>query len=215
MPSLVDSAHQRDRLLQFGRGQARERFVEQHQPRTGREHAGDLEPLASGRAERTGALRALVAQARSVRRSAARVFARVAAMVMAQKRADHHVLEHGHVLERRRHLEGAADAGACVRLRPRRGSRRCRRTAMRPVVGTVSPARQLKKVDLPAPFGPIRPMISPSSTARSAPRTAQEAAERLGDVLCAKQHASASSGAAPRAATSRACRRARSARSRR
>src|SRR2546423_4808058 len=44
---------------------------------------------------------------------------------------------------------------------------------MRPVVGSVSPARQLKKVDLPAPFGPIRPMISPSSIARSAPATAR------------------------------------------
>src|ERR1700756_5613886 len=43
-----------------------------------------------------------------------------------------------------------------------------------PVVGMVSPARQLKKVDLPAPFGPIRPMISPSSTARSAPATARK-----------------------------------------
>src|SRR5260221_13705798 len=38
----------------------------------------------------------------------------------------------------------------------------------RPLVGTRSPTRQLKKVDLPAPFGPIRPMISPSSTASSA-----------------------------------------------
>src|SRR4051794_2459334 len=44
---------------------------------------------------------------------------------------------------------------------------------MRPVVGSASPARQLKKVDLPAPFGPIRPMISPSSMDRSAPATAR------------------------------------------
>src|SRR5438046_979573 len=42
-----------------------------------------------------------------------------------------------------------------------------------PVVGKLSPARQLKKVDLPAPFGPISPMISPSSMARSAPATAR------------------------------------------
>src|SRR4029077_5390547 len=45
---------------------------------------------------------------------------------------------------------------------------------MRPVVGGMSPAIQLKKVDLPAPFGPIRPMISPSATMRSAPRTAKK-----------------------------------------
>src|SRR3954452_18584081 len=44
---------------------------------------------------------------------------------------------------------------------------------MRPVVGSVSPARQLKKVDLPAPFGPISPMISPSPIERSAPATAR------------------------------------------
>src|SRR3954470_15078532 len=44
---------------------------------------------------------------------------------------------------------------------------------MRPVVGSVSPARQLKNVDLPAPFGPIRPMISPWSMDRSAPATAR------------------------------------------
>src|SRR5579883_2905018 len=43
-----------------------------------------------------------------------------------------------------------------------------------PVVGMVSPARQLKNVDLPAPFGPISPMISPSSTDKSAPATARK-----------------------------------------
>src|SRR5437762_9360514 len=44
---------------------------------------------------------------------------------------------------------------------------------IRPPLGGVSPARQLKKVDLPAPFGPINPMISPSWMARSAPATAR------------------------------------------
>src|SRR5437660_849824 len=54
----------------------------------------------------------------------------------------------------------------------------------RPVVGTVSPARQLKKVDLPAPLGPISPMISPSATARSAPRTAKKLPNDL-ETFCA------------------------------
>src|SRR6516165_4991702 len=54
----------------------------------------------------------------------------------------------------------------------------------RPVVGTVSPARQLKKVDLPAPLGPISPMISPSATARSAPRTARKLPNAL-ETFCA------------------------------
>ena len=48
----VDFLHQRDRLLQFGRRQPRERLVEQHQARLARKHARDLEPLAAGRAER-------------------------------------------------------------------------------------------------------------------------------------------------------------------
>src|SRR5262249_8450351 len=43
---------------------------------------------------------------------------------------------------------------------------------MRPSLGRRSPAMQLKKVDLPAPLGPMRPTISPVSTWRSAPATA-------------------------------------------
>src|SRR5580704_11356940 len=63
---------------------------------------------------------------------------------------------------------------------------------MRPEVGKVSPARQLKKVDLPAPFGPIRPMISCSSTARSAPDTARKLPKAFDTFL-----ASSSIGAPP------------------
>src|SRR5262245_15389608 len=55
-----------------------------------------------------------------------------------------------------------------------------------PSVGTVSPARQLKKVDLPAPFGPISPTISPSSTDRSASRTAKKLPNAL-ETLCASR----------------------------
>src|SRR5277367_1148496 len=41
-----------------------------------------------------------------------------------------------------------------------------------PDVDTRSPVRQLKKVDLPAPFGPIRPRISPCSSVTEAASTA-------------------------------------------
>src|SRR5258708_16481726 len=41
-----------------------------------------------------------------------------------------------------------------------------------PEVETRSPVRQLKKVDLPAPFGPIRPRISPCSSVTLAASTA-------------------------------------------
>src|SRR5260370_17029937 len=54
----------------------------------------------------------------------------------------------------------------------------------RPVVGTVSRERQLKKVDLRAPLGPISPMISPSATARSAPRPAKKLPNDL-ETFCA------------------------------
>src|SRR3954453_19576180 len=38
-----------------------------------------------------------------------------------------------------------------------------------PLVGTVMPQRMSNSVDLPAPFGPIMPKISPSSTSRLTP----------------------------------------------
>src|ERR1700733_3617630 len=41
-----------------------------------------------------------------------------------------------------------------------------------PEVTCKSPVRQLKKVDLPAPFGPIRPRISPCSSVTEARSTA-------------------------------------------
>src|SRR6201989_3138232 len=41
-----------------------------------------------------------------------------------------------------------------------------------PAVVLRSPVKQLKKVDLPAPFGPIRPRISPCSSVTDAASTA-------------------------------------------
>src|ERR1700727_2532867 len=52
---------------------------------------------------------------------AAGVIARVVAMRMPQERADHHVLQHRHVFERDRHLEGTSDAGAGMNGRPGTG----------------------------------------------------------------------------------------------
>src|SRR5262252_239811 len=59
-----------------------------------------------------------------------------------------------------------ASAVACVRSAPAK--------TMRPSLGLISPAIQLKKVDLPAPLGPIRPTISPSATERLTPDTARK-----------------------------------------
>src|SRR5262249_8925754 len=48
-----------------------------------------------------------------------------------------------------------------------------------PEVAARSPVRQLKKVDLPAPFGPIRPRISPCSSVTEAPSTARKLPKAL------------------------------------
>src|SRR6478736_3069725 len=48
-----------------------------------------------------------------------------------------------------------------------------------PEVTGRSPVRQLKKVDLPAPLGPIRPRMSPSSTETEASSTALKAPNAL------------------------------------
>src|ERR1039458_10576053 len=55
---------------------------------------------------------------------------------------------------------------------------------MLPPVGVRSPATQLKNVDLPAPFGPISPTISPSVTSRLAPESASSA-PKLRETFCA------------------------------
>src|SRR3954470_14445590 len=73
-----------------------------------------------------------------------------------------------------------------VRARPRRarssgGSRVTSAPAKEtvPEVSGRSPVRQLKKVDLPAPLGPIRPRMSPCSTDTEAPSTALKAPNAL------------------------------------
>ena len=52
-----------------------------------------------------------------------------------------------------------------------------------PLVGGSSVVIIRISVDLPAPFGPSRPKISPSSTAKLMPLTAVKVAERLDDAL--------------------------------
>ncbi len=90
--------------------------------------------------------------------------------------ADEHVLQDGHVGEEPDVLEGAGDAGAGdeVGLRREDGA-----LATLPSVGTYRPVRQLKKVVLPAPLGPMRPTISPELTVRSTLRTAVRPPKRM------------------------------------
>ena len=71
----------------------------------------------------------------------------------------------GGVRERVRYLVGAADAQPRARVR-RHGGHVGAGEQTRPAVGATSPVIRLNIVDLPAPFGPITPRASPSSTVR-------------------------------------------------
>ena len=44
--------------------------------------------------------------------------------------------------------------------------------SMTPPVALTEPATALRRVDLPAPFGPMTPTISPARTSRETPRSA-------------------------------------------
>ena len=48
-----------------------------------------------------------------------------------------------------------------------------------PAVGRASVQRMLMVVDLPAPFGPRKPKVSPGSTRKSTPRTASTSPYRF------------------------------------
>src|SRR5450759_1202865 len=53
------------------------------------------------------------------------------------------------------------------------------RKTMRPATGFTIPPTALTSEDLPAPFGPTMPTISPSSTRRSMPSTARKGPSRM------------------------------------
>ncbi len=87
--------------------------------------------------------------------------------------ADQHVFERGGILEERRRLEGARQAAPrdLVRLRGRSPPGRRTRFA-RSVAGSARLIR-LKNVVLPAPLGPMMPVIDPAATAKSTSSTAR------------------------------------------
>ncbi len=208
-PGLVDRLHQRNCRLQFDGRQPGERLVEQHQPRPRREHARDLQPLASGCAERAGAQVLPVLQPCEFEHLQ-RMLARRSAIVVTQERADHHVLEHGQVLERGRHLEGAPDAEARVLFRrgardvhavehdTARGRQRVSGKAIEEC-GLAGAVRADQADDLALVDGQVRA------------RDGAQATERFRDAFGAKQHRGASETSARCAATSRTTRPARSA----
>src|SRR5438876_4428013 len=55
----------------------------------------------------------------------------------------------------------------------------CPATVAAPALGRISVHRMLMVVDLPAPFGPRKPNVSPAPTTKSIPRTASTSSKRL------------------------------------
>jgi hypothetical protein len=83
--------------------------------------------------------------------------------MMAEDRACHYVLHHAHRRQHPHELERPGDALAVDLLR-RAGRRFGAAQADRPAVGFNAPEIRFSVVDLPDPFGPIRPMTSCSAT---------------------------------------------------
>ena len=76
--------------------------------------------VASGRAKGTRSLLSELAEPGQFEDGPG-VLVGVVPVRMTQERANHHVVEHRHILERRRYLEGSANAGNRVDLRRRAG----------------------------------------------------------------------------------------------
>jgi hypothetical protein len=112
----MDVAHEIDRELHLALRQARHRFIEQQHLRLGRQCAGDFEPLAAGRAERSCRRFGELAHA-DARQDSPRACFGLGAVRGAQERTDHHILQHRHALECLRHLEGAGETEMRARLR--------------------------------------------------------------------------------------------------
>ena len=74
------------------------------------------------------------------------------------------VLAHRHVAELARHLKGAHHARAGALRGAGAVERRARRAGCGPTIGVRNPEITLNSVDLPAPFGPIRPVMPSSGT---------------------------------------------------
>ena len=112
---------------------------------------------------------------------------------LAVEAREHHVLDEREPAERPRDLERAADAEIDDPVR-RLAADLATLEADRPAFGARVPESMLKIVLLPEPFGPIRPRISPCSTANDTLLTAVNPPKRLVEPLDG-QHRSTPSGA--------------------
>ena len=106
----ADRGDDLDELSDLRIGQAARYLVQQQQPRAGGQRPGQLEPLALQQPEALGLDVGLASQAGPVQDPGGSGVARPAPQPGALLGGDEHVLEHGHVPERPRHLERPPDA---------------------------------------------------------------------------------------------------------
>ena len=133
------------------------RLVEQHEARLGRERAGDAEPALVAVCERAG--RRVGVAVRPSRSSSSRP-ARAPRAARRRRRARRP--------RRSRAPRARGTRGVLERPREPARPRRCAgqrvtflpSSSTAPCVGRSKPLRTFTSVDLPAPFGPIRPTIS-------------------------------------------------------
>ena len=116
----MDVAHQIDGKLHFALGEACHRFVEQQHLGLGRQRAGDFKPLAARRSQRPRRRVRQPAHADAFQHGERTRFG-FGAMRRAQKRADHHILQYRHALERLRHLKGPREAALRAGFRRQMG----------------------------------------------------------------------------------------------
>ena len=199
MPSAAQRLHQRDALLQFGRIEAGQPFVEQQQVGLQRQRAGQLQPLLVDVGERARQ----ASRARASRPT--RVEQRVGLGSAPWRPRRWRGRRPGRPARcRGRSATAAARTSWKVRATPSRAMR-CAgmpamawpRSAMLPRSGRKAPDIRLSTVVLPEPFGPSRPTISPAPTREAEAIDGHQAAEAARQAR--RPRAAAAHAAPPRA----------------
>ena len=169
-PRVADLAERLEQRLDDGRREPERRLVEQQHVGPREQRAGDRELLLLAARERPGlALRELGDDREEAVHPVEVVGDAVLAPPPGEPEAQ--VLVDGQRAEDVAALGHERDAGAGDVLRARRAAALpCSRISP-PASGTARITAS-SVVDLPAPFGPIRPTISPRSSRRLRPRTA-------------------------------------------
>ena len=191
-PRRLRSRSDSGSLLQLP--QAGGRLVEDHEHRIGGKRARDFEHALLAERQIAGEVAELLAKADALqlmqRLGARGAFLgaveakRAGEETRARARigAEQHVVDQRHVrpqldvLERARHALAAIWRGASAVMSSPRNT-------ICPALGFAVPVIRLSSVVLPAPFGPIRPRISPARTSKLTSLTAASAAEPLGGTV--------------------------------